>query len=491
MGDKMKNASAKRLVVTVLIVALLLAAAPVSLLCIGFGLPSQFAASYYGALGGMVEKLDGAAGKKIVLVGTSSVAFGVDSALLEEQLALCGYDYTVCNFGLYGALGTKLMLDLSRDALGKGDIVILMPEPQEQTMSAYFSARETWRALDGSFGLLGRLDRDDLPAMVGNYAAFAAEKFAAYKAGEVIASGVYASSSFDANVDLKKYPRPRNIMPGGHDVNTTLSLTSVGDAAFFNLVNEYHATAVAAGASVYYAFCPINAAAFTGDPRPELNAFADRLAANLRMELVGDPTDAVMEPGWFYDTDFHLNEAGMTVNTVRMLDVIKTALGDPSPTDYPLPEMPPLTPVPPPEEETGDDSFADCFTYAEDGDGVRITGMTEKGRSLAKVVVPFSHNDKTVRSFDRAAFAGNTAIEEITLQSNVVSVADYSFEGCDNLRALILEHTSGAAIGNIGFHLLDGADKCTVYIPKGTRGSYMGEYVWSYYFTERRVAELS
>ena len=478
-----------RTVVTIAVATVILLSGPVSFAVAVFGLPPQFDSSYYGALGHMVDKLDNADGKKIIIVGTSSVAFGVDSALLESQLAECGYDYTVCNFGLYGALGTKLMLDISRTAVCKGDIVLFAPEPNEQTMSLYFSARETWRAMDGNFDMLWRLDCDDIGAMAGNFVYFASEKFSAWKSGTEIASGIYASASFDENGDLKNFPRPHNIMNEGYDVNTPMNFSDIGDNAFFEYVNDYYSEVTDIGASMYYVFCPMNAAAFTGNEEDELASFADRLAANLLPDILGDPLDAVMEAGWFYDTNFHLNESGMTVNTIRILDLVKLALGDTLPTDFELPEMPELG-VPPSDPADGDNTDSDCFLYSDEPGGLRIVGLTDKGRNESELVVPCVVDGKNVVGFDASVFAGNDTVASVTLQENIRSIADYSFDGCKKLQSLILLHTEGSSIRNVGFHLLAGAPDCTVYVPSGSIGSYMGEYIWSYYFTEGRVAEL-
>ena len=73
-----------------------------------------------------MEKLKTTQGPKIVLVGGSNVAFGVDSALMEDLLSQAGESYTVCNFGLYAAVGTSAMLSLSEKYLNAGDRVVLL-----------------------------------------------------------------------------------------------------------------------------------------------------------------------------------------------------------------------------------------------------------------------------------------------------------------------------------------------------------------------------
>lgn len=131
---------------------------PAVILCaIGFS-ASRFGDTYYGALAPMWKKLKTVEGPKIVIVGNSAVAFGVDSALLQEELEADGFEYAVCNFGLYGAIGTRAMLDLSEKYIKKDDIVLFMPEINAQSLSLYFSAKDFWYAADSDFSLLFSLD---------------------------------------------------------------------------------------------------------------------------------------------------------------------------------------------------------------------------------------------------------------------------------------------------------------------------------------------
>ena len=91
--------------------------------------PPAYSDTFVGALNEKCDRLKEIEGEKIVVVGGSSVAFGVDSALLSRYTGM-----PVVNFGLYAALGTKLMLDLSLPHIGEGDIVVISPELDPQTL---------------------------------------------------------------------------------------------------------------------------------------------------------------------------------------------------------------------------------------------------------------------------------------------------------------------------------------------------------------------
>ena len=103
--------------VKIWIAVLLILALPLSLLLAAAALPDFYGETYYAELPALYQRLYETEGKKLILIGGSSVAFGVDTGLLEGILAEYGFDYTVCPFGLYAAVGTSVMLELAEDKL--------------------------------------------------------------------------------------------------------------------------------------------------------------------------------------------------------------------------------------------------------------------------------------------------------------------------------------------------------------------------------------
>src|SRR6478672_545894 len=60
---------------------------------------------------------------KIILVGGSNLAFGIDSRMMEDSLHL-----NVVNMGLYAKLGLRYMLAQVKPYIRRGDVVIIVPE---------------------------------------------------------------------------------------------------------------------------------------------------------------------------------------------------------------------------------------------------------------------------------------------------------------------------------------------------------------------------
>lgn len=60
---------------------------------------------------------------RIIFVGGSNLAFGLDSGIIADSLGL-----NVVNYGLHGGLGLKYMIDDVARNLQRGDIVVVAPE---------------------------------------------------------------------------------------------------------------------------------------------------------------------------------------------------------------------------------------------------------------------------------------------------------------------------------------------------------------------------
>ena len=127
----------KKNFLTWLAAALALLALPAVLLGWGFLLPAQYGDTFMGELKYKVRYLDEAPGPRIVLVGGSGVAFGVDSALMERELP----GYTVVNFGMYAALGTTVMLELSQELIRPGTSSSSSPSSRSRPCPASLTRR--------------------------------------------------------------------------------------------------------------------------------------------------------------------------------------------------------------------------------------------------------------------------------------------------------------------------------------------------------------
>lgn len=225
---------------------------------------------------------------------------------------------------------------------------------------------------------------------------------------------------------------------------------------------------------MFYCFCPMNVEALQGDA----DAFYVAAEAAFDFPILGSMENSLLEAGWFFDSNFHLNSAGMTVFTYHLTEQLKTWLGDTKQTELILPEMPGAALMQPMYE--GDSSDEDCFLYEQDGAGWRIIGTTDEGQGRRTVTVPCIHDDQPVTGIAAGTFTDCRRVGTIILQQNIRSLPDGLFAGCAMLKRVILRHTAPEQV-SVGYHLLDGAGSVRIEVPQGTLSAFRNNYFWGAY----------
>lgn len=447
------------------------AAIPVILLVWGFALPAQYTETFVGELPAKRQLLAAQSDKpRLIVVGGSAAAFGVDSALLAQELP----DYQPVNFGLYAALGTRVMLDLSVNELRAGDIVIVMPEQQRQTLSDSINAETLWQAVDGDFTALRCLHLRDFDEMLGQFPRFAGSKFRYFVQGAPDPDGVYRRDSFNAAGDIASPLCAANTMPDGYDPTMPIYFEQeMLQQEFCDALNTYTQKAAAAGAVVYYHFPPMNALAVQEEQN--LDDYAAYLQAQITAPLAGDPHECILDAGWFYDTNFHLNASGKTVFTRQLIRDIKAMQGDTSATAIDLPQMPPFQ-----HETTAaalNNSDAAYFVLAADG----TLTVTDAGRQRTALVIPAEIDGTAVASISPQTFAGCSLLQSVTIQQNITALPDGLFAACPALQSISIQQPDPTRL-LVGADLLAGAPSgCTIHVPQGSYTDYCLNYSWSVY----------
>lgn len=452
-------------------------------------LPTTYDETFVAELANKFDRLCSIEEPKVVVVGGSSVAFGIDSAAMERELGM-----PVVNFGLYATLGTKLMIDLSRANIGEGDVIILAPEMDAQTLSLYFNAETTWQALDSDMSMLKYIASEDLSSLVGSYYNYRITKFRYRVEGITLSpTGVYRSDSFNSYGDII-YPRPYNILYEStgiaYDSTNRISLTpDIVDPAFIEYVNEYVAFCEERGATVYFAFCPMNRSAFAEDTTEDsLVAMYDFLQRSLDCTLLNSPADTAYEENYFYDTNYHLNDAGVTLHTAELLAALYrewNRLDIPKIEIAARPELPDFIG----SIDTAGNEYEDCFVYAEYGGSYSIVGTTERGKTLTSLEIPSSYNGRAVLAIGEGTFAGCTQLTSVTIHRSLTVFLDGAFSDCPSLTKIYMSvddapymSDPSAAMPQVGNELLRGASPdLRFYFSQAGFELFLGDYNWQNY----------
>lgn len=453
---------------TVLFLVLLI---PANLILADCFLPDYYLDTYYAELPQMYDRLNKAKGPRLIILGNSDIAFGVDGSLLESVLKEKGYSYTVCPFGLYGAVGTDAMLSLSKKKLRKGDIVIFVAEPATETLSDYFGATSFWKCIEASPELILSLDAARYPDMMANYLSYLRSCYSYYKTGTFPnVQGVYAKSSFNDDCDLV-YERPGNEMALLYDSSNEIDFSKVTVSdEFAGHFKSYCLRAESVGARVFISFSPVNRSAVKNLSNESVLQFFNLIKSTFPCPVISDPNKYIMDSGWFYDSNFHLNSEGARLRTLMLSQDILSELGCTSPIEKDLPVMPkPLNRI---QATKGDDG---AFTYAPLGDAYCISGLTSYGKVRSSLTIPSTHQGKSVVSISENALENCDVLETITIPACIESIPDNLFIGCPALTRIVLTHTDRPC--EISEHSFDGVSSSLhILVPESAINFYREGY---------------
>ncbi len=468
----MLKADNRKLIRIPFIMTILLCLFAAILLVSGLGLPTQYDDTFLGEMKYKLERLKGTEGKRIVLVGGSSIPFAVKSQLLKESFP----DYEIVDYGMYADMGTVVMLDWARVNVHEGDIYILMPEQSPQTLSCYMSGKDVWQAADGSSELIRLVDSSRYEKLAAAFMEYAGSKLYYTIKGSPAAPGIYARSSFNSYGDIEYADREYNIMSTGYNPNDTITFSNdIITDEFIDELNDFAAYVTEKGGLVYYHFPAMNRQALAADTTiSKIDSYYSYIDSQLDFPIIGNPHSSIMESGWFYDTNFHLNSSGAIVFTKQLIEDLKVLFKDTSVTAIELPAIP-QTPA---ATAQGDNSCADCFTYEHTKSGWSITGLSETGEAAAALVIPVSYMDEPVTGITDSIFTGNIRLRELTIQPNIDILYDNMFKGCISLKKLIL--TGEPSNYTIGSELMGGAD-FLIYVPANYIDIYKRHYSWQKY----------
>jgi hypothetical protein len=267
--------------------------------------------------------LDASRPPRVLLVGGSNLAFGVDSGRLSRELGR-----PVVNMGLTMGAGIPFLLAEVEGRIGPGDLVVLSPEYEilhipcgdpsalagllwSRPASARFLSLSDWAAMtDEGLVLAGTALRESVRDLVRSPAL----KF--------VFLAPYRRTAFDGNGDVP--------------VRLHMATTGVQSAGFERRswrAVERNATRIAAfagrcesrGAAVAFTWPPCPEGRWQ-ELRPLLERTGREIEERLGPLVVDHPKDLVYPPGLFYDTVYHLSAEGISRRTAHLAKRLRSRL---------------------------------------------------------------------------------------------------------------------------------------------------------------------
>ena len=275
-----------------------------------FVIGNQNLGSFQAALLDKTERLRSIGEPKIILIGNSNLAFGVDSQRIQEALEM-----PVVNMGLHGGLGNAFLENMVKLGVSEGDIVVVchsdydddgtIPDPALAWITVEMHP-EFWKLIPAKA----------IPQMLKAYPSYlysSAVRFLTGSPKNVPETGIsYSRAGFNAFGDVCVRGEDSFVFTEG-----SVAVPQVGEetAARLNELNRY---ILSRGATMVVAGYPIGSGEFT-PAEAEFDAFEAQLREALDCPVISRFADYFIPYSCFYDTVFHLNDEGVKLRTGQLI----------------------------------------------------------------------------------------------------------------------------------------------------------------------------
>ncbi len=301
-------------------VALLLALIGVTFVAI-----MLFPAGHGSYLASVIDKqarLQSTASPKLVFVGGSNLAFGIDSPRIERELG-----YPVVNMGLGINAGFRFLLDSTAPHINSGDIVVVMPE--------YHLFYGLW---DGDDELLDVLEAypeglrhvrtgHQLYVIARNLPMHAKQKFNRLLKSIGREGGgdcLYCRRGLNEYGDLMSHLEMEPEDLSDMELFRRKVLRTIDDDAIEGL-NRYLRRIQAKGAQAFVMYAPIPTKQYD-ENLEKIQTVRDRLEADPAAPILGTPEENTYPLEYFFDWVYHLTGEGREVRTAQVIERLRAAL---------------------------------------------------------------------------------------------------------------------------------------------------------------------
>ncbi len=284
---------------------------------------------------------------RVIVIGGSSVYQGLSTAYLEALLR----DYTVINLGTTRTTNGLIYLEAVSKYTHSGDVVLMSPENSSYMMGENTLYYKTLRDIEGMYNLFRDIDISNYENVFGAFADFNQS----YRYGlaprtyeQIVEYDQITTGGDCIRADREAY---RSQCTKGYTDSYTVTMNNMvksalesdwrdendnnwcdfTDSRFADAMNREFSKIRATGATVYFAFAPVDESALadTAKSAEALVAYDALILSTYSSAngIIGESISYVFHHEYFYDCAFHLNDYGRTLRTYRLYCDLADALG--------------------------------------------------------------------------------------------------------------------------------------------------------------------
>ena len=288
-----------------------------------FVIGEQFQYHYLASLQDKVHRLKTVNGSRIILVGNSNVAFGINSQKLEEEMGL-----PVVNLGLHGGLGNAFHEEAAKFNINKGDIVVICHSAFDD-IDIIDNPTYAWIIVahhDELRPLIRTKDYWTVAKAYPYYLKASGYLWLLHRGNEKIDS-CYSRESFNLYGDVVYKPKAEQVVIDTFFASKEIEVPKVGDVCVKRL-NELNQYVTDRGACMVVAGYPIAYGKYARFKPEDFQKFQTELETALDCPVISDYTDYFFPYEYFFDTHLHLTNEGADIRTEQLISDLKSWLSD-------------------------------------------------------------------------------------------------------------------------------------------------------------------
>lgn len=279
------------------------------------------------------ERLRGLDSPKIVLVGGSNMAYGIDSPMIESATGC-----PVVNMGINGYFGVRYMLSEVRDAIRPGDIVVVAFEYDNYFKSVDGTARDHIVVIKNYPDAVRFFTPTQQLAILGEMPFVAHQKALRLMRTAVVSAkeALMGAEDEGALIDIRSIESFGAFNPQG-DIVAHLGVTwpyQIEQGIFTDTVDAdivpemaaFSAEMRAREADVMVSYSALQRS-FYAQHQVMVDSLHDRVTAAAEITAPSRPTNYVFDDTMFFDTVYHLNAEGRALRTQRLIADIESQFG--------------------------------------------------------------------------------------------------------------------------------------------------------------------
>jgi hypothetical protein len=267
----------------------------------------------------LIEKTES---PKIVFVGGSAGAFGLDSRMIQKKL-----NRPVVNMGLAAGLGLPIMFEELKPYIGRKDIIVIIPEYEllcsglngegSVLLEAYLLIPEIRRYIKSPKTYLSMLK--GIPGLVNRRGRW----YIVLLAHKGYLHPIYNRYVFNEYGDFDNYEEVASMDIGILEM-AQRSIDSSFNVEALDELQNFISYAKGRGSRVAIVHPP-TLAAFYEKNKKDITSIDERLRRGLEGYVLGRPEDTGYPAEYFFNTEYHLNRKGRSDYTKYIISILRSA----------------------------------------------------------------------------------------------------------------------------------------------------------------------